>query len=114
MRLIRQIGAAMVPTNQGRQAMTTHTTIATSTLMLAAAVLALGMATAADAGPLVKRPVSAGITDKVYGRRTYHPPRGCLGDPTCKPGTYSSGGGGYPDTGWNCTYSAASTHCSEQ
>jgi hypothetical protein len=89
----------------------TRTFVATSRLILAAAVLAAGMAAAA-AGPIViSRPTS--ISYKDYTHKKYHPPRGCMGDPTCNPGTYSKGGGGWPDTGLNCTYT---THgpCSPQ
>jgi ABC-type transport system substrate-binding protein len=53
------------------------------------------------------------IVSEVNSHRKYHPPRGCLGDPTCRlPGSYK-GGQGWPDTGLNCTYT---THggCSSQ
>jgi hypothetical protein len=91
--------------------MTTHTIVATSALILAAAVLAVGMTTAADAG--VKGPPPTSITSKDYSHKKYHPPRGCLGDPTCHPGTYSNGRG-YPDTGLNCTYTTHASQCSPQ
>jgi|SoimicMinimDraft_4_1059732.scaffolds.fasta_scaffold502565_1 hypothetical protein len=83
--------------------MTTRTFVAPSSLILAAAVLAAQMTAAAAAGPVVKPGPTA--TYKDYSHKKYHPPRGCLGDPTCNPGTYSKGGGGWPDTGLNCTYS---------
>jgi hypothetical protein len=94
--------------------MTTRTIVATSALMLAAAVLAVGVNTPADAGTFVKRPPPPNsIASEVNSHRKYHPPRGCLGDPTCRlPGSYK-GGQGWPDTGLNCTYT---THggCSSQ
>jgi hypothetical protein len=94
--------------------MTTRTIIAISTLMLAAAVLAVGLTTPSEAGTFIKRPpLPNNIVIAVTNHRTYHPPRGCLGDPTCHlPGSYK-GGEGWPDTGLNCTYT---THggCSPQ
>lgn len=85
--------------------MSIRTIIATSTVVVAAVVLAIGVTTTADAATAVKRgPLPTGVTSKPTVHRTYHPPRGCLGDATCRlPGSYK-GGQGWPDTGTNCTY----------
>jgi hypothetical protein len=91
--------------------MTTRTIIATSVFTLAAAVLAVGMPTAAGAGTVVNRaPAPTGAVSKIdTPPRKYHPPRGCLGDPTCKlPGPSGAGNSGI-DSGINCTYTTHGT-----